>query len=929
MSTGIHHATNQSIKPFKSSEEYLYAMKEDLAEWLRDLYEIDIDVNNILEALETGAVLCSHANNVTRVAGEFIQKYGMVRHVQLPTNGVTFVNSAQPATFLARDNISNFISWCRKHMDIKDVLMFETDDLVLRKNEKNFVLCLLEVARRASRFGMAAPVLIQLEQEIEEEIREELELPLEETPPLAKSQRRTSNTQNLDEMVQCLISRCTCPTQFPMFKVSEGKYRVGDSSTLIFVRVWFVCVRPHACPCFQILRNHVMVRVGGGWDTLEHYLDKHDPCRCTSITHKLAQRPGTPVHEIKGRLPGRPDGQGPTMPTMLIMSRHAQTPFQPVLWAPTEAPSTYSPRGLRPARTRGSLSPDTGLRASCSPNRSSLSPDPGPRFSREMKTTFCNRLRQSASTPTLQHHQSGRNDDSALNSSMRTGREATRSSHAPRFTSSLPRYIQHSSTPQPKTKPQAQRPRTPLVFHRSPGQQSSQPSPENGLTQTWTKSQFASKLRQSSMLGGNSTEPSTSTAPQRNGGPNAVRAATPARYTPVCPRQPTITIQQPENIDTLQKSPDLIRSFCPAKTFCEESSGECQVRPFTPIGGNLRDPNKTPTHYDITTNPSHSDSNHERMQGLTRQTAFGFPVNDKASHKSTVVSLEEPEHPELCGKVFVAGDRAIDNACLFTPPPISPAQEASLYQSLEHEILSNLQQLSIDSDDRKCKQNGQYQPSQNIAENDYGGFSTVLAGFEPSPHTSASYATHPVEASFDAVITELSKGNRLLEKVCVESWVKTLSGSPRARETCSNTEVVNSSLNLKVAKACVTSSWSSMGSGVESKELPANSTFSPDSGNGVSISIRRRVTDANSLVVNPRATTITGPDSLLKPRYGSFRQKRTLKKPESVPSIYKLKLRPRHDYRPGKKPSRIPTPIPYKGGQPAGDPGGSRRGTHT
>jgi hypothetical protein len=25
-----------------------------------------------------------------------------------------------------------------------------------------------------------------------------------------------------------------------------------------------------------------MVRVGGGWDTLEHYLDKHDPCRCSS-----------------------------------------------------------------------------------------------------------------------------------------------------------------------------------------------------------------------------------------------------------------------------------------------------------------------------------------------------------------------------------------------------------------------------------------------------------------------------------------------------------------------------------------------------------------------------------------------------------------------------------------------------------------------
>ena len=25
--------------------------------------------------------------------------------------------------------------------------------------------------------------------------------------------------------------------------------------------------------------RHVMVRVGGGWDTLEHYLIRHDPCR--------------------------------------------------------------------------------------------------------------------------------------------------------------------------------------------------------------------------------------------------------------------------------------------------------------------------------------------------------------------------------------------------------------------------------------------------------------------------------------------------------------------------------------------------------------------------------------------------------------------------------------------------------------------------
>lgn len=40
-----------------------------------------------------------------------------------------------------------------------------------------------------------------------------------------------------------------------------------------------------------------MVRVGGGWDTLAHYLEKHDPCRCrtqhrTTQGAKLVNKPG-------------------------------------------------------------------------------------------------------------------------------------------------------------------------------------------------------------------------------------------------------------------------------------------------------------------------------------------------------------------------------------------------------------------------------------------------------------------------------------------------------------------------------------------------------------------------------------------------------------------------------------------------------------
>ncbi|XP_054749020.2 GAS2-like protein 2A [Lytechinus pictus] len=76
--------------------------------------------------------------------------------------------------------------------------------------------------------------------------------------------------------------------QFPMIREAEGKYRIGDSNTLIFVR---------------ILRKHVMVRVGGGWDTLTHYLDKHDPCRCA--VHKKNQRRSTAGADFGPRSPKR------------------------------------------------------------------------------------------------------------------------------------------------------------------------------------------------------------------------------------------------------------------------------------------------------------------------------------------------------------------------------------------------------------------------------------------------------------------------------------------------------------------------------------------------------------------------------------------------------------------------------------------------
>merc|ERR1712045_173918 len=100
-----------------------------------------------------------------------------MRKQKPPTFQVTEKNhplraEVQPGTWFARDNVYNFIKFCRI-VGVMECIMFETEDLVCRKNEKHAVLTLLEVARRGAKIGMLAPMLVQFEQEIEREIARE------------------------------------------------------------------------------------------------------------------------------------------------------------------------------------------------------------------------------------------------------------------------------------------------------------------------------------------------------------------------------------------------------------------------------------------------------------------------------------------------------------------------------------------------------------------------------------------------------------------------------------------------------------------------------------------------------------------------------------------------------------------------------------
>ena len=93
-----------------------------------------------------------HANQVLKRAREYEASGRQSLNIAIPAKDVVFRLSVKPGTFPARDNVSNFITWCRL-LQIHECLLFETDDLVMRKNEKSFILCLLEVARRGSKIG--------------------------------------------------------------------------------------------------------------------------------------------------------------------------------------------------------------------------------------------------------------------------------------------------------------------------------------------------------------------------------------------------------------------------------------------------------------------------------------------------------------------------------------------------------------------------------------------------------------------------------------------------------------------------------------------------------------------------------------------------------------------------------------------------------
>jgi hypothetical protein len=143
-------------------------IKEDICKWLSGLISEleDISPSTFMGRLDTGVALCKIVALIQQNVTVALES-GKKLNITVPMASLSCSTKAERGSFFARDNTANFIGWCRE-LGVEEAVIFESEGLVLHRDEKRVILCLLDVARYAERVGISPPELVRMEREIEQ-----------------------------------------------------------------------------------------------------------------------------------------------------------------------------------------------------------------------------------------------------------------------------------------------------------------------------------------------------------------------------------------------------------------------------------------------------------------------------------------------------------------------------------------------------------------------------------------------------------------------------------------------------------------------------------------------------------------------------------------------------------------------------------------
>ncbi|XP_041374834.1 LOW QUALITY PROTEIN: microtubule-actin cross-linking factor 1-like [Gigantopelta aegis] len=148
--------------------------------------------------------------------------------------------------------------------------------------------------------------------------------------------RQKPDVEVIHDEIERDVSLCQCRHQFKAEFIEEGKYRFGETQKVRLVR---------------FLNSTVMVRVGGGWITLEEFLEANDPCRARGRTN----------FDLRDTLL-LPDGSQQSVTSST--SRRGSTPGRSISPFPTGARRRQNDTGYASSNSSAGSSAESSLRRS-------------------------------------------------------------------------------------------------------------------------------------------------------------------------------------------------------------------------------------------------------------------------------------------------------------------------------------------------------------------------------------------------------------------------------------------------------------------------------------------------------------------------------------------------------------------------------------